>query len=147
MGARGDQEWAYVDANGRIHKLSVNPYKLGSESIPSDQNVVINEQGTEAIITPQGTITSLPAHTGIVPADITSNLWQLGELAPSILRSLGGPSNLLSGSVSNHSVMTDESFNVNTINMTVEADSSFDPQAFVNAIKTRISLTKNNKKY
>ena len=147
VGAYGDKEWAYVDANGRIHKLSVNPYKLGSESIPSDQNVVINEQGTEAIITPQGTITSLPAHTGIVPADITSNLWQLGELAPSILRSLGGPSNLLSGSVSNHSTMTDESFNVNTINMTVEADSSFDPQAFVNAIKTRISLTKNNKKY
>ena len=35
---------------------------------------LINERGTEAIITPSGTITALPTHTGIVPADITRNL-------------------------------------------------------------------------
>lgn len=36
---------------------------------------LLNEEGVEAIVTPAGTITTLPSHTGIVPADITRNLW------------------------------------------------------------------------
>jgi hypothetical protein len=50
---------------------------------------MINEPwagGTEAIVTPNGTITALPSHTGIVPADLTRNLYKLGEVAPNLIR-------------------------------------------------------------
>lgn len=40
---------------------------------------------------------------------------------------------------------TDESFNVGTINMTVNADETFDVDQFIDTVKARVSLTKNNK--
>lgn len=49
---------------------------------------LINELGTEAVITPQGTVTALPSKTGIVPADVTKNLWTLGEVAPTLIAKL-----------------------------------------------------------
>jgi hypothetical protein len=51
---------------------------------------LINEPyagGTETIVTPSGTITALPSHTGIVPADLTRSLYQLGEVAPNLIKS------------------------------------------------------------
>jgi hypothetical protein len=42
--------------------------------------------GTEAIVTPHGTITALPSHTGIVPADLTRNLYKLGAVAPNLIK-------------------------------------------------------------
>ena len=50
---------------------------------------LINELGTEAVITPGGTLTALPSKTGIVPADITRNVWALGEVAPTLVAQLG----------------------------------------------------------
>lgn len=50
---------------------------------------LVNELGTEAIITPSGTVTALPSKTGIVPADITRNVWALGEVAPTLVAQLG----------------------------------------------------------
>lgn len=50
---------------------------------------LINELGTEAVITPGGTLTALPSKTGIVPADITRNVWALGEIAPTLVAQLG----------------------------------------------------------
>lgn len=59
----------------------------GATDFPGGSSL-INELGTEAIITPQGTVTALPSHTGIVPADITKNLWSLGEVAPTLIAQL-----------------------------------------------------------
>lgn len=104
--------------------------------------VMINELGTEAIVTPNGTLTALPSKTGIVPADITKNLWDLGEVAPSIMRTLGGFAaglKLQAAGIGS----TDESFNIGTINMTVNADDTFDADAFVESVKARASLTRN----
>ena len=103
----------------------------------------MNEVGTEAIITPSGTITALPSHTGVVPADITKNLWALGEVAPMILRLFApaiAPDRIGIGSSEN---IVDESFKISTINMNVTADDSFDADAFVDSIKVKANLTKN----
>ena len=107
----------------------------------------LNEIGTEAIVTPSGTITALPTHTGIVPADITKNLWELGEVAPEIMRVMRLhliPDSLGSNSFGN---TTDESFNIDNLTMNVSADDSFDADAFVDSIKARVALTKNIKHY
>lgn len=103
---------------------------------------LLNEFGTEAIITPSGTLTALPAHSGILPADITSNLWALGEIAPNLLRAVEGGISLRNG-VSGSAPLCDESFNINNLTMNVSADSSFDADAFVKSIKARVALTKN----
>lgn len=106
---------------------------------------LLNELGTEAIVTPSGTLTSLPSSTGVVPADITKNLWQLGGLAPELTKFLEpmlSSYKLSPAGVSN----TDDSFNVGVVNMTVNADSTFDPDAWVNAIKTQVQLSKNNRR-
>lgn len=107
---------------------------------------LINELGTEAIITPQGTVTALPSKTGIVPADVTKNLWALGEVAPSIMRVIQahitpdtiGKSNLITSN--------DDSFNIDSLTMNVNADSTFDADAFVDSIKSRVALTRNLKR-
>lgn len=107
---------------------------------------LINELGTEALITPDGTITSLPSRTGIIPADITKNLWQLGELSPMIANALlGGVSGSDFGSKS-YMNSVDESLNINSLIMNVSADNSFDVDAFANALRTRMALSKNNKR-
>jgi hypothetical protein len=46
---------------------------------------MVNENGTEALVTPYGTLTSLPAHTGVVTADLTRNLSELGKVAPELV--------------------------------------------------------------
>lgn len=107
---------------------------------------LINEEGTEAIITPGGTLTSLPSRTGVVPADITRSVWQLGELAPSILRVLGynggGQFTGGSGGIVNNS----DSVNIGSVIMQVSADAGFDPERFVEELKTQAALSKNNRR-
>lgn len=107
---------------------------------------LINELGTEAIVTPSGTVTALPSRTGVVPADITRNLWELGELAPGIMRALQMP--ILSGGVGNSALspVYDDSLSVNNINMVVNADGSFDADRFVQSLRDRVALTRNNRK-
>lgn len=107
-------------------------------------NALINELGPEAIVTPFGTVTTLPSHTGIIPADITKNLWELGEIAPMIQKHLLGQIN----NDMSHKVVwgNDESFNIGVMNMTLNPDSSFDIDAFVDAMKTHVALNKNNRR-
>ena len=122
-----------------------NAHQRGIFQTTQEESVaLINELGTEAIITPQGTITALPSHTGIVPADITANLWTLGELAPSLLHAMGESGSRSMSLAPATGPYTDESFNINTLTMHVSADSSFDADAFVRSIKARVALTKNN---
>ena len=64
-----------------------NPHASGTLSFSGGQ-ALINELGTEAVITPQGTVTALPSKTGIVPADVTKNLWALGDVAPTLIAKL-----------------------------------------------------------
>lgn len=107
---------------------------------------MLNEEGSEVIVTPNGTLTSLPSRTGVVPADITKNLWQLGSIAPSLLRWLGTTNDYSVNGVSNFAGSTDNSLNIANFTMKVDADSSFDIDAFVGELKTALSLSKNNKR-
>ena len=130
---------------GELRKDIVKQAALGTLDSMYNKHTttLINELGTEAIITPSGTITALPSHSGIVPADITKNLWALGEVAPALIRIL--TPKIVSDHIglTNGEVVTDESFNISTLNMNVTADDSFDADAFVDSIKTRANLTKN----
>ena len=117
----------------------------GTLGLNRDSLALINELGTEAIVTPQGTLTALPSRTGIIPADITKNLWELGGVAPSLVNML---ERMSSGGIFGKSIFdgvgTDESFNIANLVMNITADSSFDVDKFVSMIKTRATLTKNN---
>lgn len=104
---------------------------------------MVNEHGTEAIITPSGTLTALPSGTGVVPADVTRSVWQLGELAPSILRALGYP-NIMPNSATYNT--NSDSLNIGSVVMNVSADEQWDPTQFVRDLKNLASLNKNNKR-
>lgn len=78
---------AYID-NYIKNWGSTSANASGTTSFPGGQTL-INELGTEAVITPGGTLTALPSKTGIVPADITRNVWALGEVAPTLIARLG----------------------------------------------------------
>lgn len=159
---QGDS-WLLGDPNGEANysKLGSGALGIGALSgaltatgiasnasggyLPVSTRSFVNELGTEAIVTPQGTITSLPGHTGIVPADITANLWALGEVAPNLLRAFGDTIMSRSGLIP-ASASTDESFNIGNLTMNVSADKSFDAEAFVQSIKDRVALTKNTRR-
>ena len=140
-GLDGDDEWAYL-ANGNV--FSATHAATGSLGLPGNGLALINELGTEALVTPQGTLTALPARTGVVPADITKSLWELGELAPAIMQALQVrtlPDSLGANNMSE--LVHDESFNIDSIVMNVSADGTFDADSFVQSLKDRIALTRN----
>jgi hypothetical protein len=123
-------------------------FKEGSTDISKGNKIplLMNEEGSEAIVTPSGTITALPAHSGIIPADVTSNLWNLGNYAPDLLRALQRQTLLgmgISGTAADNSV--DNSVNINTVQMTVDADSGFNVDSFVQQLQQVAALTRNNK--
>lgn len=123
-------------------------FKEGSTDISKGNKIplLMNEEGSEAIVTPSGTITALPAHSGIIPADVTSNLWNLGNYAPDLLRALQRQTLLgmgISGTAADNSV--DNSVSINTVQMTVDADSGFNVDSFVQQLQQVAALTRNNK--
>ena len=128
--------------NKKWEETKLYPHKMGTFSSEAGMSL-INELGTEAIITPQGTLTALPSKTGIVPADVTKNLWELGELAPSFVKLIEHYPEYMSGNA--NASVTDESFNITNFTMNVDADDSFDVDEFVRSVKERVSLTKNKK--
>lgn len=109
---------------------------VGSLGLPGGPTLV-NEQGTEAIVTPYGTLTSLPSGTGVVPADITKNLWALGEVAPAFSR-------LLDPVVKNGGNALGDSFTVQHMVVNMSPDGSFDVDTFVNDLKSAVALHKNS---
>lgn len=123
-------------------------FREGSTDISKGNRIplLMNEEGSEAIVTPNGTITALPAHSGIIPADVTSNLWNLGNYAPDLLRALQRQTLLgmgISGTAADNSV--DNSVSINTIQMTVDADSGFNVDSFVQQLQQVAALTRNNR--
>ena len=145
----------YKDANGEIHNTIVRMndgslqldgelknyafYASGTLSASGGRSM-INENGLESIITPSGTITSLPAKSGIVPADLTRNLWALGEVAPNLIARLGG--NSLQTNNSNSS--TDNSINIQNLDATFNTQSDFDGRRFLTDLRNQVILTANN---
>ena len=145
----------YKDVNGEIHNTIVRRsdgsfqldgelksdafYASGTLSASGGRSL-INENGLESIITPSGTITSLPAKSGIVPADLTRNLWALGEVAPNLIARLGG--NSLQTNSSNSS--TDNSINIQNLDATFNTQSDFDGRRFLTDLRNQVILTANN---
>lgn len=104
-------------------------------------NVLINELGTEAIVTPQGTLTSLPSHSGIVPADLTKNLFSLGEIAPNLIATLR---NQMPNVSKSNSTNNDNSTNIGTVYATFNADSGFDMNRFMIDLRSAAGNTRHN---
>lgn len=138
----GSDGWKYLD-NGwsRFWQLErdFETYATGTTSAPGGTSL-INELGLEGIVTPDGTITSLPAKSGIIPADLTKNLWQLGEVAPNLIAKLG-IGNLSGSPMANN---TDNSTNIDNLNATFYTTDNFDGDEFLRDLRSQISLTKNN---
>ena len=129
-------------------KKAGGSFKEGSTDISKGNRIplLMNEEGSEAIVTPSGTITALPAHSGIIPADVTSNLWNLGNYAPDLLRALQRQTLLgmgISGTAVDNSI--DNSVSINTVQMTVDADSGFNVDSFVQQLQQVAALTRNNR--
>lgn len=114
-------------------------FASGTLSAPGGRSL-INENGLESIITPSGTITSLPAKSGIIPSDLTRNLWALGEVAPNLIARLGG--NSLQTNNSNSS--TDNSINIQNLDATFNTQSDFDGHRFLTDLRNQVILTANN---
>ncbi len=126
------------DLDARVDSSSAR-HASGTLSAPGGRSL-INENGLESIITPSGTITSLPAKSGIVPADLTRNLWALGEVAPNLIARLGG--NSLQTNNSNSS--TDNSINIQNLDATFNTQSDFDGHRFLTDLRNQVILTANN---
>lgn len=101
----------------------------------------VNELGTEAIVTPQGTLTSLPSHSGIVPADLTKNLFALGEIAPNLIATLR---NQMPNVSKSNSTSNDNSTNIGTVYATFNADSGFDMNRFMIDLRSAAGNTRHN---
>lgn len=101
----------------------------------------VNELGTEAIVTPQGTLTSLPSHSGIVPADLTKNLFVLGEIAPNLIATLR---NQMPNVSKSNSTSNDNSTNIGTVYATFNADSGFDMNKFMIDLRSAAGNTRHN---
>lgn len=133
--------WWISPEEAKSHEANVRNrvYASGTLSAPGGRSL-INENGLESIITPSGTITSLPAKSGIIPADLTRNLWALGEVAPNLIARLGG--NSLQTSNSNSS--TDNSINIQNLDATFNTQSDFDGRRFLTDLRNQVILTANN---
>ena len=135
----------HVTSDGKASSRSItddsyySTNALGTVSFAGGRTL-INERGLEGIITPEGTLTSLPAKSGILPADLTKNLWSLGEVAPNLITELSGKS---FSRVSEEKI-EDNSMTVGTLNATFNTDSGFDAKTFWSDVKSQIALTKNN---
>ncbi|MDD4156860.1 MAG: hypothetical protein PHY08_09840, partial [Candidatus Cloacimonetes bacterium] len=140
-----DDEYAFIK-NGRIYDLGQIKRKAeGDYSLNKSGIYNINEPefgGTEGIITPQGTLTALPSKTGIVPADLTRNLFILGEVAPNLIQQL---SSLNRQSIYKQKYINDESMNIDNLIVHLQANKGLDAEAFLKSIKAQINITKHNK--
>ena len=114
-------------------------HKNGTLSFAGGRTL-INENGLESIITPQGTITSLPAKSGILPVDLTKNLWTLGEVAPNLIARLSG-NNL---QTTNSTSAIDNSISINKLDATFHTTQDFDGHQFITDLKNQVLLTANN---
>ena len=114
----------------------------GTESFQGGQTL-INELGTEAVITPGGTLTALPSKTGIVPADITRNVWALGEVAPTLVAQLNSLTQKpVTGNVGNTTYEEGQYFDHFTMNVYPAKGDDLDK--ILQQARAHVALTRHN---
>ena len=118
--------------------ISLNSTKASGSTNFVGGRVYVNELGLEGVITPHGTLTSLPAHSGIVPADLTKNLYDLGEVAPTLVKKYRNEIE----TISNGGSSSDNSLNIGEIYTSVNADSDFDFNSLMTSIRQTIGNTR-----
>ena len=139
----GQLYWV-ADANGNIKKDGTwhKNWATGTTSAPEGLSL-INELGTEAVITPGGTLTALPSKTGIVPADITRNVWALGEVAPTLVAQLGSlTQKTLSGNAGNTTYEEGQYFDNFTMNVYPAKGDDFNK--ILEQARAQMRLTRHN---
>jgi hypothetical protein len=137
-----DAAYGYAIKDGSAwEELSAQVVGFAKGTFGVDKAVMamINELGTEGIVTPQGTLTALPSKTGVVPADLTRNLYDLGEVAPNLIKRLGDNQILQSNSPSN---LEDNSMMVENFYATFETDDGFDFEKLLISARQYIKNTK-----
>ena len=144
-----DDYYAYA-LDGKLYWLSAADAKKpgmkkkasGTLSLEDDSPLLINELGTEGIVTPSGTLTALPSKTGIVPADITKNLWELGEVAPNLIRTLDSLQPIETNN--QNSTVNENGTYIDEINMSVYPTKDYDMDKFIADMKTYARITRHN---
>ena len=136
---KGSHRLGYKTENGWV-SVDFRAAQFGSFGLPGGPTL-INEVGTEGIVTPQGTLTALPSKTGVVPADLTKNLFALGEVAPNLIRRLDSISANFGGGNQNSSV-DDHSTNINNLYATFQAEDNFDFDKFLSDVRGVVNITK-----
>lgn len=143
----------YIDANGKIYATYTGNGELpqndtsfhatGTLSAPGGVSMVNDDPqyGLEGIITPQGTLTALPSKSGVVPADMTRNVWQLGEVAPNLIKQLVDINGKFNSPLG---FGTDESFNVDHLDVHMVAQPGFDMDDFVRKLRAARDLSKHS---
>ena len=143
----------YIDANGKIYATytgngelpqnDASSHATGTLSAPGGPTLVNDDPqyGLEGIITPQGTLTALPSKSGVVPADMTRNVWQLGEVAPNLIKQLVDINGKFNSPLS---FGTDESFNVDHLDVHMVAQPGFDMDDFVRQLRAARDLSKHS---
>lgn len=83
-----DGDWVQVrhatlsnGVTGWFKKSDLTPYAMGTYNAIANRPILINENGLEALTTPDGTVTSLPSRGyGVIPSNITKNLTKIGKI-------------------------------------------------------------------
>lgn len=137
----GDDKFDHHNPMELVGNLGV--HAKGTLSAQSGLSL-INELGTEGIITPSGTLTALPAKSGIVPADITRNVWQLGEVAPTLIAQLGSLVNQKAFTGTPQSVVNEEGQYIDNLTMNVYPTKDYDMDALLAEARAKVRLTRHN---
>lgn len=133
------------DTKGNVKKEYTwqDTWASGTLSTPIDSTALINELGTEAVITPGGTLTALPSKTGIVPADITRNVWALGEVAPTLVAQLSSLNQkALTGNAGNTTY--EEGQYIDNLTMNVYPTKDYDMDKLLSEARAKAKLTRHN---
>ena len=143
----GDKQWEVIlpdelDGTSFYNYLKEQGYAAGTLSAEGGLTM-LNEFGTEGIITPQGTLTALPSKTGVVPADITKNVWALGEVAPTLVASLKSLTQKpLSGNVGNTTY--EEGQYIDNLTMNIYPTKDYDMDKLLREARAKVNLTRHN---
>lgn len=90
---------------GWFKKSQVQAYANGTTGVKNSQLALIDELGEELVVRPQnGRMTFLEKGTGVIPADLTANLMEWGELDPSTMLAQNKPEIAMSPSIVNNTM-------------------------------------------
>lgn len=137
------QKMYYLNEYGEVYEYIPSSHATGTLSAPGGVSMVNDDPqyGLEGIITPQGTLTALPSKSGVVPADMTRNVWQLGEVAPNLIKQLVDINGKFDSPLG---FGTDESFNVDHLDVHMVAQPGFDMDDFVRQLRAARDLSKHS---